>query len=133
MRLIEPCRPATRWFAKIEIDIVVARDVSRLLRALDFLVILLNDAVLNHLATAGIDRMRNVGVKFGAPFRVFRGAAVVLPGTALIAEARPQMVFHAALRAMRCQLATGHSDERSVRAVDDLQIAYDKAVFERDG
>src|SRR5262245_12844869 len=42
------------------------------------------------------------------------------------------MILHAALRTVRGQLAAGHGDERSVRAVDDLQVTHDKAVVKRD-
>ena len=41
------------------------------------------------------------------------------------------MILHAALRAMRGQLAAGHGHKRAVGPLDDLQIANHEAIVER--
>ena len=42
------------------------------------------------------------------------------------------MVLAAALRAVGGQLAAGHGHERPGRALDDLQIANDEGIVQRD-
>ena len=45
---------------------------------------------------------------------------------------RAKMIFHAALRAMRGELATRHSYERPVAAFDDFQITNYEAIVKGD-
>src|SRR4029077_9267511 len=53
-------------------------------------------------------------------------------GPALVAEAGAQVVLRAALRAAVGQLAAGHRHERPLGALDDLQVADDEGIVERD-
>ena len=76
--------------------------------------------------------MRDVGVELGPAFRVANRPVVALARSALIAVLGLQMVLRAALMAVARELAAGHCDERPVAAVDDLQIAHDETVVERD-
>ena len=51
---------------------------------------------------------------------------------ALVAVAAAQVILAAALRAVGREFAAGHGHERAVGPLDDLQIADDEAVVERD-
>jgi len=133
MRLIKPRRPTAWSIAVLEIEIVVARHITRLFGPLNFLEVLLNYAILNHFAAERIDRVCDVGVKLGATLCVFRSARVGKPLAALIAVQRAQMVLHAAPRAVRSQLAARHRDERTIGPVDDLKVPHDEAIVKCDG
>src|SRR5919204_435285 len=71
--------------------------------------------------------------RHGRPARGVAGGAVLVQlVAALVAVAGPQVVLVAALAAAVRQLAAGHGHERAFGAFDDLQVAHDEGVVERD-
>ena len=76
--------------------------------------------------------MRDVGVQLDAAVGVADGAVLVELAAALIAEAGPQMILAAAAGTAIGQLAAGHGHERALGPFDDLQIADDEGIVERD-
>jgi hypothetical protein len=106
--------------AVARVFIVIARNVSRLLRALQLRLILLNHLGLNHFAAFGIDRMRDVGVKLRPALMVAGERLFGKLEPALVAVSRPQVVFEAAVGAMRHELSARHGDKGTARALDDF-------------
>lgn len=115
------------------IFIVVTRNVAGLLSPFEFAVIFLNHFVLNHFAALGVHRMRDVGVKFCSPFWISGERLFRQLGAALIAVGGAKVVFKPAVRAVRHQFAARHGDERAAGAFNDLQVANDECVVERNG
>src|SRR6185436_12036800 len=72
MWLIKARWTRARRVAVLEIKIIIARDVTRLLRALDLFEVFADDDILNHLATKRVDRVRNIGVQLSPPINIFR-------------------------------------------------------------
>ena len=62
--------------AEIHVEIVVARDIIRLLGAFDFFEEFLDDDFLNHFAAGRVDRMCDVGEELRAAVGVERHAIV---------------------------------------------------------
>ena len=114
---------------KIQVVVVVVTgDVARLLRTIQFHLEFRDHAGLNHFAAAGIDRVGDIGVQFGASFVVADGAIFFQTAAALVAMGRAQMNLLAALRTMRGELAAGHGHERAVGSIDNFQIADNKRI-----
>src|SRR5439155_12142278 len=90
-------------------------------------------SVLNHFAALRVDGMSDIGIELGTALRVADGPLFAQTSAALIAILSFEMVLRAALMAMAGELAAGHGDEGPVGAVDDLEVADDKAVIEGDG
>src|SRR5205807_4146504 len=68
----------------------------------------------------------------GPAVGVAGGAVLVQFGAALVAKAGAQVVLAAAAMAAVGQLTAGHGHERPLGALDDLQVADDEGVVERD-
>jgi len=117
----------------IVVQVFVAWLISWRLRSIDLFLKRLHDSFLNHFAAFGIDRMRDVGIKFGAALIVLGQLFVLHSVPALVAVARPQVILEAAFRAAHRELAAGHGHEGPIRALNDLQVSDDKGVIERDG
>ena len=114
------------------IEVVVSRDVAGKLRPLEFGMEFANHAVLNHLAAARVDRVRDIGIELGPAVLVLDGPIFLEPQSALVAKAGLEVVFTAALRAMGGQFAARHGHKRAIRSFDDLQIPNDKAIVKGD-
>lgn len=82
------------------IEIVVSRDIAGKLRPLEFDVEFANHSVLNHLAAAGVDGVRDIGIEFGAAVLVLDDPIFLEPQTALVAKGGLEVIFAAALGAM---------------------------------
>src|SRR5690606_9313095 len=72
------------------------------------------------------------GIELGPTVFIFGEAVFVQAAAALIAVGRAEVILAAAAWTVGGELAAGHRDEWPVRAVDDFQIANDKAVVEGD-
>jgi hypothetical protein len=129
---VESRRFCPRCVAVLELKIIVARHVARLFGPLDFFKKLVNYYILDHFPALGINWMSNICVKFCAAIGVFGGPRIGHPLAALIAILRAKMVFHSAAGAVRRQLAARHGHKRPIGAIDNFQIAHDKAIVERD-
>src|SRR5262249_4030926 len=70
--------------------------------------------------------------QLGPAIHVAGGPVLVEFAAALVAVASPQVVLAATLLAAVGQLAGRHGHERALGAFDDLQIAHDEGVVERD-
>src|SRR5216683_4556365 len=114
------------------VEVIVVAHVARLLGPFAFVVVGFEHGALDDLPAGGVDRMRDVGMKLGASIGVTSGPILIELGAALVAKAGTQMVFAAALHAPVGQLAAGHGHERALGAIDDLQVADDKRIVERD-
>ena len=112
--------------------VVVARNIAGLLATFEFFAIALDDSILNHLSTGRIDRMGDVRIEFGSPVGIHGFAVMFEFGAAVIAVVGSQMILRAAQMAMGGELATGHRDKRTIDSFNDLQIADDECVVERD-
>lgn len=88
---------------------------------------------LNHFSTFRVDWMGNVCMQFCSTFFVSIDAIFVEFGTALVAEARTEMIFTAAGGAMCGQLTTWHSHERTVRPLDNFQVSNYKTMIKCNG
>jgi hypothetical protein len=115
-----------------EFGVNVGGSVVGIFRQLRLRSIFFNDLLLNDLAKCGIDGVCNVPVHSELAGRVARDAGRWELGAALIAKSRAQVVFPSALGAMHRKFSRGHSDEQSVGSLDDLQVADDEFVVERD-
>lgn len=130
MRLVEPGRTGSRCVCVFEIKVVVPGNIAGLFSALDFLVILLDDDVLDHLPAFRVDGMSDIGVQLGTTVRILRSSSIRQSLAALVAVLCPQMIFHATTGAVSGQLSAWHRDEGTIRSIDDFQIAHDKAIIE---
>jgi|SRR6516165_4737854 len=90
------------------------------------------DGTLNFLPAIRIDRVCNIGMKFGPAIRVANGPVLVELASTLVAKAGPQVVFTAALQAPIGELAAGHGHERPLGSFYNLEITYDEHIVERD-
>jgi hypothetical protein len=113
-------------------EVIERADVAGLLGKLKLTLVCIDDDVIDHEAAMRVDRMRDVGVQFGAPLEIAQSALWVELSSAVIAEMRPQMVFVAAVSAAVGKLTTGHGNEDALAALDDLEVADDKRVVDRD-
>jgi len=125
-------RPVRLGECLFVIEIVVSRDIAGLLRPLKLVMILADDALLNHLTTAGIDRMGDVGIQLRPAVLVFDGSIFLQPQPALIAISGLQVVLAAALGAVGRQLSAGHRHERTVSPFDNLEITDHEAIVKGD-
>lgn len=116
----------------VDVDVVVPRYITGLLRAVEFVVKLVDDVLLNHLAALGINRVGDVGIELGPAVGIEWHAILRQASPALVAILGTQVIFHSAPRAVGRQLAARHGDEGAVRAVDDFQIAHHEAVIKGD-
>src|SRR5437762_3626368 len=107
----------------VAFQIVVRRDVARLLGPFSLLLIGLEDGGLYHFAAGRIDRMGDIGMKLGPAVGVASGPILVELMAALIAVAGPQMVFAAALRAAVGEFAARRGHERPLAAFHESPIA----------
>src|SRR5262249_41570099 len=71
-------------------------------------------------------------VQLGAALGVADRAVLVEAAAALVAEAAPQVVLRAAVRAAVGELPRRHRDEEALGALDDLQVADHEHVIEGD-
>lgn len=131
-RGLAPCGCRVPRLIVVGIKIVVSRHIIRLLRAKNFRVVFFDHPMLNHLATLRIYRMCDVGVELSAPVGIERHAVGRQGCPALVTVLRAQVIFRAATGAMARQLAARHRNERAIGSIDDLEIAHDEAVVERD-
>src|SRR4051794_17435680 len=76
MWLVEPRRTHAWRIGVFEFKVVVARHVTRLLRALDLFKEFIDDNFLNHLAAQRVDGMRDISVQLRAPVRILRSAGI---------------------------------------------------------
>jgi hypothetical protein len=114
------------------IEVVVARNVAGELRPLEFGVEFANHSVLNHLAAAGVDWVRDIGIEFGAAVLILDDPIFLEPQSALVAKGGFEVIFAAALGAMGRQFAARHGHKRAIRPFNDLQIPDDKAIVKGD-
>ena len=91
-----------------------------------------NNPVLDHLPAGGIDRMRDVGIQLGTAIVVLGGLLLLQTRATLVAKSGAKMVLAAALRTVSGQLSTWHRHEGPCGALDDLQVAHDERIVERD-
>ena len=116
----------------IVVVIVVAGDVTGLIRLLFLGLKFRNHAFLKHLAAFGVNWVSDIGVEFSATVVIALSAIFFESRSALIAVLRAEMVLVTALSAMESQLPAGHRDKRTVGTLDDLQVPYDKTIIQRD-
>ena len=131
LRCLGGSRQWGRHPGRVLVEIVVGWHVAGQFRAGFLLFIGLDHPLLDHLPAVRIDRVGDIGVELGPAFIVLRCLLVPLPNAALIAEGGPQMVLAAALRTVGRKLAAGHGHERPRCTFDDLQIANDESVVQR--
>ena len=79
-----------------------------------------------------VDRVSDIGIKPCSRFSV-RVVFEALFGPAVIAVSRANLILMTALMAIVRHLSTGHRNEQSVGAFDNLEITYDKAIVNGDG
>ncbi len=113
--------------------VVVLRAVAGAFGFFDFVEILFDDPRLDLFAALGIDWVGDIGVQLRSLVRTPFDVRLFQLDTALIAVRGTQMVLAAATGAVPCQFATGHRDERTVGAFDNLQVAYHEGIVEGDG
>ena len=92
-----------------------------------------NNAALDHFSAFRIDGVCDICIQFRTPVFFLDRDLFGLTGTALVAKLCPKVVLIVASRAMRSQLTAGHRDERSVRALNDLEVTNDEAIIESNG
>src|SRR5204863_4426804 len=92
----------------------------------------LDHRTLDHLAAGRVDRVGDVRVQLGPAVGVTHRPVLVELVAATVAEPRPQVVLAAALAAPVGQLPARHGHERPLGALDDLQVAHDESIVERD-
>ena len=129
-----PAAVAARLDRRLElaVEVVVARDVARELGALELVGVRGEHGALDLLPAHRVDRVGDVGVQLGAAVGVADGAVLVEAAAALVAEPAPQVVLGAAVPAAVGQLPRRHGHEEALGPLDDLQVADDEHVVERD-
>ena len=113
----------------IIVVVVVAGDVAGAFGTFQFLVKLVDDGSLNHLATGGVDGMGDIGVKLRSSMVVEVDFFAVLTLAAVVAEAGSQMILGIAVAAVSGQLAAGHGHKRPGGSFNDLEVTNDEAVI----
>ena len=116
----------------VGVEVVVGADVAGLLGPLALVLVRLDHRRLDHLAAGRVDRVGDVRVQLGPAVGVAHRPVLVELVAATVAEPRPQVVLAAALAAPVGQLPARHGHERPLGALDDLQVAHDEGVVERD-
>lgn len=129
MRFGGPMRLGKRLLV---IEIVVTRDIAGKFRPLQFGVEFADHPLLNHLAAAGVDRVRDVGVELSPAIFILDRPVFLQSNPALVAISGLEVVFTSALNAMGGQLAARHGHKRAVRPFDDLQIPDHEAIVKGD-
>ena len=77
--------------------------------------------------------MRDISIELCSAVLIFRSQIFLELQAALIAETRSQVILASAFRAVCRELSAGHCHERSVRTFNNLEVANDKTIIERDG
>ena len=111
--------------------LVVTGNVAWLFCSFQFESIFANDGLLDHIAARLVDWVSDIRIEFvGCSFDIAEVLSAVQSFATLIAVVAAHVVLRAALSAPRGHFATGHRDEGSVGALDDLKIANDERVIE---
>ena len=111
-------------------EIVIPTDVARLLRPDLFLFKREKHRVLDHFAAGGIDRVRDVGVKFDSLRSGIAVSRMLKSMATLVTEVRPGVILDAAFGAMDHQFPAWHRHERPVDAINDFQVPNHETMIE---
>ena len=112
--------------------IIIARDITWLLSAFQFIMKLVDHSALNHFTTFCVYRMRDICIQPSTSSIVVSNRIAFEPGSTLITESGAQVILASAFLTMRGQLSAGHGNERPIVAFDNLEVTDNETVVECD-